>query len=290
MWNYTEKVIDHFLHPRNVGEIETPDGIGEVGSLACGDMLRLTFSLDASGRIADAKFKTFGCASAIASSSALTEMLKGKTLDEAAAITNRDIAEYLGGLPEEKMHCSVMGREALDAAIEYYRGGKKEMPAHTLDGTIVCKCFGVTEELIKHVARENHLQSVDEVTHYTKAGGGCGLCKDRIQEILNELDLERGAPTKPEEHAPAREPAADHLTNVERIHRIEELIASRIRPALRQDGGDIELIDVDRSTVYVRLKGACATCPSATLTMRQFIEKELQKEISTSIRVEEQAR
>jgi NifU-like protein len=289
MWNYTEKVIDHFLHPRNVGEIEDADGVGEVGSLACGDMLRLTFRLDADGRIADAKFKTFGCASAIASSSALTEMLKGKTLEEAAAITNRDIAEYLGGLPEEKMHCSVMGREALDAAIEYYRGGKREVPTHTIEGTIVCKCYGVTEELIKRTALENDLHTVDEITHYTKAGGGCGLCKDRIREILAEVDRERGIEPRPSAPMPPHEPPADRLTNVQRIHLIEELISKRIRPALQQDGGDIELVDVDRSVVYVNLTGACATCPSATLTMRQFIEKELQKEISPAIRVEEAA-
>ena len=100
MWNYTDKVMDHFLHPRNVGEIENPDGVGEVGNAACGDALKLTFKLDKEGRIEDVKFKTFGCASAIASSSALTEIIKGKTLDEAARVTNQDIAEVLGGLPE----------------------------------------------------------------------------------------------------------------------------------------------------------------------------------------------
>ena len=161
MWDYTEKVKEHFMNPRNVGEIENPDGFGEVGSLACGDALRLTFKLDEEKRIKEVKFKTFGCASAIASSSALTELIRGKTLGEAEKVTNRDIAKYLGGLPEEKMHCSVMGREALAAAIANYRGEKVEKE----EFEIVCTCFGITDKEIERAVRENNLHTVEQVTH-----------------------------------------------------------------------------------------------------------------------------
>jgi len=300
MWNYTEKVIDHFLHPRNVGEIENADGTGEVGSLACGDMLRLTFKIDENGRIKDAKFKTFGCASAIASSSALTEIIRGMTLEEAEKVTNKDIAQYLGGLPEEKMHCSVMGREALEAAIKNYRG--QSTPKRELEGKVICKCFGVTEKDIRQVAIENDLTTVEQITDYTKAGGGCGECQEEIQQILDEIAAKRAKGIESAEQPWPPLSAAEgmgngtptplvanttHMTNLEIVHKVEEIINTRIRPALKQDGGDLELVDIDHETVYISLKGACATCPSSTATMRQFIEKELRKEISSSIRLEE---
>ena len=191
MWEYTDKVKDHFLNPRNVGVIEDADGVGEVGSMACGDALKLTFKLDKNGRIEDAKFQTFGCASAIASSSALTEMLKGLTLDEARKITNDDIAQYLGGLPKEKMHCSVMGRDALERAISFYRGeADKEV-----EGEIVCECFGVTDLEIERTIRENHLATIEDVTDYIKAGGGCGKCHEKIQAIIDTI-VSKGRPAE----------------------------------------------------------------------------------------------
>ncbi|MPM50676.1 hypothetical protein SDC9_97418 [bioreactor metagenome] len=188
MWNYTDKVMDHFLHPRNVGEVENPDGVGEVGNAACGDALKLTFKLDAQGRIEDVKFKTFGCASAIASSSVLTELVKGLTLDEAAAVTNQQIAEALGGLPDAKMHCSVMGMEALQKAISNYRGEESPFENdHEHEGRIVCHCFGVTDVKILKVAKENNLHKAEDITHYCKAGGACGACLDDIQHLLDDL-------------------------------------------------------------------------------------------------------
>ncbi|MFQ6758380.1 MAG: Fe-S cluster assembly protein NifU [Deltaproteobacteria bacterium] len=275
MWEYTDKVRDHFMNPRNVGEIENADGIGEVGSLACGDALTLYFKLDETGKIADAKFKTFGCASAIASSSALTEMIKGIPLEEAEKITNQDIAEYLGGLPKEKMHCSVMGREALEAAIAYYRG----IPLPMAEGEVVCECFGVTDLEVKRAIEENKLQTVEEITNFTKAGGGCGKCIPRLEEILREVRHE----AKPLilDQRPGR------LTTLQKIKRIEEVLEREVRPALRKDGGDIELIDVDGDFVIVSLRGACGTCKKSQTTLKEYVEKKLREQVLDTLIVEE---
>ncbi|MBO7167058.1 MAG: Fe-S cluster assembly protein NifU [Kiritimatiellae bacterium] len=186
MWDYSEKMLDHFRHPRNVGKIENPDGTATVGSLACGDALTFQFKLGEDKKIKEARFQTFGCASAIASSSALTEMVIGKTLEEAAKITNDDIAEYLGGLPPQKMHCSVMGREALEAAIKNYETGTEQ--SRNLDEKVLCKCFNVSENEVRRVITENSLNSVEEVKNYIKAGGGCGCCIPEIEKILAEIN------------------------------------------------------------------------------------------------------
>jgi len=278
MWDYTDKVFEHFRNPRNVGEIDNPDGVGDVGSLACGDALRLTFKLDEDKRIADAKFKTFGCASAIASSSALTEMIKGKTLEDAEKITNQDIADFLGGLPEEKMHCSVMGKEALDAAIAYYRGEAIEEDHEN----VVCKCFGITGEEIREIAKLNGLRTVEQVTHYTKAGGGCSTCHPEIQEILREIAEEAEREKKARAAQSGRK-----LTNLQKIKLIEETMDREIRPSLKQDGGDIDLVDVEGDKVYVGFRGTCSSCPSSEFTLKGYVQEKLREFVSPEIEVEE---
>ena len=281
MWDYTGKVMDHFRNPRNVGVIDAPDGVGEVGSLACGDALRLMFKLGPDGRIADVKFQTFGCASAIASSSALTEMIKGMTLEEAEQVTNQDIAEFLGGLPEQKMHCSVMGREALDAAIENYRSGRKEKKI--LAGKVVCNCFGVTEEEILRVVRENGLSTVEQVTNYTKAGGGCGKCKPDIEALLDQVRAER---LESERKAGAKA-GARKMTTIEKIRLVEQTMEREIRPLLKRDGGDIELIDVEGNRVKVALRGMCAGCQVSRFTLKDVVEVKLREFVSSELTVEE---
>ena len=273
MWEYTNTVKDHFLNPRNVGVIEDADGIGEVGSLACGDALTLYLKLDENERIKDAKFQTFGCASAIASSSALTEMIKGLSLAEAEKITNENIADFLGGLPKEKMHCSVMGRDALEKAVANYRGEAEKK----VEGEIVCECFGITDLEIERAVRENSLKTIEDVTHYVKAGGGCESCHEKIQEIIDtSLGKERPAKKK-----------VIHLTNIQKIKLIEETLAREIKPALKKDGGDIELVDVDGNNVLVKLQGTCATCSASQITLKHYVESKLREFVTPELLVEE---
>jgi len=275
MWDYTKKVKEFFLHPKNVGEIKNPDAAGEVGSMICGDALRLTLKIDRKNNtITDAKFQTFGCASAIASSSALTELIKGKTIDEALKIGNQDIAEYLGGLPKEKMHCSVMGREALEAAIANFRGEKKPPER---EEKIVCECFEVSEEKIRKVAIENHLTTVEDITNFTKAGGGCGNCIPAIEAILKDIWFVKPVPEKP--GAPKK------LTNLQKIALIQDVIEKEIRPRLQADGGDIELIDIDGNKVIIGLRAMCVGCLMGDVTVKG-IENKLKELVSEDITVE----
>lgn len=282
MWDYTEKVKELYTKPKNVGVIDDANAVGEVGSIVCGDALTLYLKIE-NDIIVDAKFQTFGCGSAIASSSALTEMIRGKTVAEAEKITNREIVEFLGGLPEQKMHCSVMGREALDKALANWRGETIEEGEET-EGAIVCQCFGVTDTLIRKVVRENNLKTVEDITNYTKAGGACGSCIPKLEDILQEeLKLQQscvddsltGAKKKP-------------LTNIRRMQLVNETIVDVIKPILQRDGGDIELVDVDGKKVYVALRGACSHCVSSDVTLKNLVEAKLREFVEDDIEVIEQ--
>jgi NifU-like protein len=281
MWDYTDKVLDHFMNPRNVGALDDPHGVGEVGSMACGDALRLSFRLDADGRIEQAMFQTFGCGSAIASSSMLTEMIKGQTLEEAARITNEDIANALGGLPREKMHCSVMGREALEAAmIDYYKRLGKDVPCELIHQEVeICHCFQVNKDTIVRAVKQHRLKDIEDVTHHTKAGGGCTSCHHDIQQIIDDvwIEIEQGDGTV---QIVGVSPAAD---GGDRLARIRDVLENDVARALRTDGGDLELVDVRGDEVYVRLQGACAACPASQATIKGWIEAQLREQVGADL-------
>lgn len=265
MWDYSKKVKEHFFSPRNAGNVEDANATGDVGSLSCGDALRLTLKVDTETEIIlDAGFQTFGCGSAIASSSALTEIIKGKNIDEALNVSNQDIADYLDGLPPEKMHCSVMGREALQAAIANYRG--EVWKDDHEEGALVCKCFAIDEVMIEDTVRANALKTVEEVTNYTKAGGGCSACHEGIEEILARVLAESGESFDPAAVAGEVAKPGSGLTNLQRIKRIEELV-EEIRPNLQRDKGDVELVEVDGKFIYVNMTGACSGCQLAATTL-----------------------
>ena len=265
MWDYSEKVREHFFNPRNSGPLENANGVGDVGSIKCGDALRLMLKVNPESEvIEDAHFQTFGCGSAIASSSALTEIIKGKTLDEALKVSNQDIADFLDGLPPEKMHCSVMGREALQAAVANYRG--EEWKDDHEEGDLVCKCFAIDAVMIEDTIRGNGLKTMEDVTNYTKAGGGCSACHEKIEDILIAVNGRLYSSEPKVKKAPKESPVKPQLTNYQRIRKIEDTLES-IRPMLQRDHGDVSLVEVDGKKIYVALSGACQGCAMEAATL-----------------------
>ena len=277
MWDYSEKVMDHYRNPRNVGEIEDADAIGIAGSLTCGDQLKIYLKIK-DNIVTDAKFQTFGCGSAVASSSILTEMIIGKTVDEVKKITNKDIADELGGLPPEKMHCSVMGYEALEDALKKYKADgyidldelNEESSVDNKKEKIICTCFQITENMIWDAIKQNNLKTVEEITNYTKAGGACGKCREVIQDIIdtyyNKAKTEN-----------------NNLTPTQWILKINNIIETQISPELQKDGGDIELIDIKNKTIFVKLKGRCSGCKNSTMTLKNFAETILKNSLGSDI-------
>ncbi len=290
MWDYSEKVKEHFYNPRNAGAVKGANATGDVGSMSCGDALRLSLRVNPDTEvIEDAGFQTFGCGSAIASSSALTEIVKGMTLSQALKVSNQDIADYLEGLPPEKMHCSVMGREALHAAVANFRGVALEDDHE--EGALVCKCFAVDEVMVRDTIRANQLSTVEDVTNYTKAGGGCSACHEKIEHILVEALAARGevfvaAPVRSHKdglNEPIAASAVPKMTNLERMRRIEAVL-QELRPNLQMDHGDVELLEVDGRTVYVRLTGNCTGCQMANMTLHG-IQQKLMESLGEFIKV-----
>lgn len=276
MWDYSEKVMDHYRNPRNVGKIDDADAIGTAGSLTCGDQLKIYLKIK-DGIVTDAKFQTFGCGSAVASSSILTEMIIGKTVDEVRKITNKDIADQLGGLPPEKMHCSVMGYEALEDALKSY-GDYQDLDDIRAEEEkrekIVCTCFGITENIIWDAIKQNGLKTVEEVTNYTKAGGACGKCKGLIKDIIDTYYKKE-----------SEEKKEGNLSPAQKILKINNIIEKQISPELQKDGGDITLVDIDGNKVYVKLRGKCSGCKNSMLTLKSFVEMTLKETVSKDIEV-----
>ncbi|MEI6894297.1 MAG: Fe-S cluster assembly protein NifU [Colwellia sp.] len=270
MWDYSEKVKEHFFSPRNAKAVVEANATGNVGSLSCGDALKLTLKVNPETEIIeDAGFQTFGCGSAIASSSALTEIIIGKTINDALAVTNQDIADYLDGLPPEKMHCSVMGTEALHAAVADYRG--ESLPEDHEEGELICKCFAIDDEMIKRVVTQNKLQSLEEVIQYTKAGGACSSCHEKIEWVLEDLLVANGQ----EFIASASQTVATppkKLNTLQRIRLIEAVI-EEARPGIEEHGGIITLSDVEDNMVFVSMSGSCSGCGLSGSTIAMLEEK-----------------
>jgi NifU-like protein len=293
MWDYTDKVLELFYNPQHQGAIEDKGelgikvAVGDVGSIACGDALRLHLKVEENTeKILDARFQTFGCTSAIASSEALVELIKGKTLDEALKVTNKEIANYLGGLPEAKMHCSVMGQEALEAAIYNYRGIPLDIHEDDDEGAIVCTCFGISDTKIRRVIIENNLTTAEEVTNYVKAGGGCGSCLASIDDIIASVQKESATPVSNSLNHTNGKSAVKPLTPVQKIALIQKVLDEEVRPVLIADGGDVELFDVEGDRVKVILQGACGSCSSSTATLKIAIESRLRDRVSKDLVVE----
>jgi NifU-like protein len=312
-WEYSEKTKQLFMdavHGKpgtHLGEIENPDGVGEHGSIACGDAMRFTFRVNrhptdpTQDVIAEAKYLTFGCTSAIASSEALCAIIEqGRyTPVTALKIHNSDIVEYLQGLPEQKIHCSVMGAEALEAAVFNWaqrRGvdlnslGIDIHDQETEEGRIVCKCFSLTEPYIKRKIRELNLRTIPEISNAIKAGGGCMSCHHvpgGLQDLLDQVWQGKPAParTEPLPILKADAPEIPEISPFQFAKKVERVIDEYTRPALRMDGGDVEIVDIKGTLIYCRLKGACSGCMGAGQTLRMMVERNLKDQVDERIRV-----
>ncbi|EFQ4563758.1 iron-sulfur cluster assembly scaffold protein NifU [Campylobacter jejuni] len=310
IWDeYSQKVQDRMNNPQHMGEFSEEDAkarnakliVADFGAESCGDAVRLFWLVDEkTDKIIDAKFKSFGCGTAIASSDTMVDLCIGKTVDEAVKITNLDVEFAMRDNPEtpavppQKMHCSVMAYDVIKQAAAHYKGIS---PEDFEDQIIVCECARVSLGTIKEVIKLNDLHSVEEITQYTKAGAFCKSCikpgghekrdyylVDILAETRAEMDREKLKNTM------KSDVAFDEMTVVGQLKAVESVLDAEIRPMLHNDGGDLEVIDIQKTEgaaidVYIRYLGACSGCSSGSGATLYAIETILQEELSPNIRV-----
>lgn len=313
LWDaYSKKVSDRMDHPKNLGQITQEEAdkkgakliVADYGAEACGDAVRLFWLVDKNDVIIDAKFKSFGCGTAIASSDMMVDLCLGKKVQEAVKITNLDVEFALRddpdtpAVPGQKMHCSVMAYDVIKKAAALYLG---KNPEDFEDEIIVCECARVSLGTIKEVIKLNDLTSVEQITEYTKAGAFCKSCikpgghEEReyyLEDILKEVRAEMNA-EKLKENANKSamgELAFADMTLIQKMRAIEAQIDEKVRPFLAADGGNLEIIDVKIASdgytdVYIRYLGACAGCASGASGTLFAIEAALQENLDSKIRV-----
>ncbi|MDG5467340.1 iron-sulfur cluster assembly scaffold protein [Deltaproteobacteria bacterium IMCC39524] len=306
-WNYSDKVLKLFMDAvkgeagTHMGELENPDGFGEHGSIVCGDALRFSFRVERHPTdptrdiITQARYLTFGCTSAIAASEALCTLLEeqGKTPIEALQVSNQDLIDFLDGLPEQKIHCSVMGAEALQKAVADWASKRGVDLAELLpelahgdedEGRIVCNCFSVTEPYLRRKIKELGLRSIAEITNALKAGGGCTVCHHApggLQDLLDEI-----WGVKPAEQVEvAASQAVEQLSPYRLGQKVETAIEAVVRPLLQGEGGDIELVDIKGDKIYCRLTLAPGQNASAEQTFKLLVEQQLKEQVDDCLQV-----
>jgi len=308
LWEqYSRKVNERMTNPRYLGEITEEEAkamgarlvIADWGAEVCGDAIRLYWAVDPeTDRIIAARYKTFGCGTAIASSDVMAELCIGKTVDEAVKITNLDVERALrddpdkAAIPPQKMHCSVMAYDVIKKAASIYKN--IDMSAIE-DEEIVCECARVTLRTIKDVIRINDLKTVEDIIHYTKAGAFCKSCirpggheprryylVDILREVREEMERERL-----KEKVEVKDFRQMSLIQKHRV--LEKVLDEKVRPALLRDGGNLEVVDMKENgtevEVYIHYLGSCDGCPSGIAGTQMYIEEVLHSELDEKIRV-----
>jgi len=310
---YSQKVQELMNNPRNQGELTEEDAkrlggeliVADFGAESCGDAVRLYWIVDPkTDKILDAKFKSFGCGTAIASSDTMVELCKGKTVDEAVKITNLDVEKAMRDTPDtpavppQKMHCSVMAYDVIKKAASLYKGVDMDSFEEEI---IVCECARVSLQTLKEVIKLNDLKTVEEITDYTKAGAFCKSCVkpggheereyylvDILADVRKEMEEEK-LKEAAEKQASGEQIPFNDMTLVQKIKAIDSVIDESIRQFLIMDGGNMEVLDVKQNgqytDVYIRYLGACSGCASSTTGTLYAIESTLKEKLDPNIRV-----